>query len=53
MSQWNEFNPKKDNISFSEDGKEMHILFESNYDGSVYLSIDVEDIRNALKELDR
>ena len=50
MSQWNEFKPERDSISFSRDGKEMHILFESNYDGSVYLFLKVEDVLKALKD---
>lgn len=51
MSEWNEFNPKKDDISFSDDGKEMHIWFESNYNGNVYLSLNVEDVKEALLNL--
>ena len=51
MSEWNEFNPKKDDISFSDDGKEMHIYFESNYNGAVYLSLEVKDVLEALEKL--
>ena len=51
MSEWNEFKPNKDDISFSDDGKDMHIYFESNYNGAVYLEIKVEDIKSALKKL--
>ena len=50
MSEWNDFNPKKDDISFSDDKKEMHINFESNYNGNVYLKIDIKDIILAIKK---
>jgi len=53
MSEWNEFNIKKDEISFSKDKKEMHIRFESNYDGNVYLSIKIKDVIEALRLLDK
>ena len=51
MSEWNELNPKKDDISFSDDGKEMHIWFESNYNGNVYLSLNVDDVKESLSKL--
>lgn len=51
MSEWNEFKPNRDDISFSEDKKEMHIWFESNYNGNVYLELKVEDVLEALKKI--
>jgi hypothetical protein len=51
MSEWNEFKPDKDSISFSNDGKEMHIYFDSNYSGAIYLCLKVEDVKKALLEL--
>ena len=51
MSEWNEFKPNRDDISFSDDGEEMHIHFESNYNGAVYLEIKVKDIKEALRSI--
>lgn len=49
MSTW--FEPKKEDISFSEDGKEMHINFDQDYFGAIYISLNVEDIKEALNTL--
>lgn len=48
MSKW--YEPKKDDISFSEDKTELHVYLESDYDGAVYVSIKVDDIKHALDD---
>ena len=45
-------NLQRDDIDFSHDGKEMHIWIDSNYNGNIYVSIDVELIKEKLKELE-
>ena len=42
MSEWNEAD--KDCLSLSEDGTEIHVLFKSNYDGNVYVSVRTMDV---------
>ena len=48
MSEWWEV--KKDDISFSNDGKEMHINFDHNKFGELYVSVNVEDVLQILLE---
>lgn len=48
MSTW--YEPKKDSISLSDDKTELHILFDTNDNGNVYVSVLVEDIKDLLKE---
>jgi len=49
MSLWHE--KEKDDISFSDDGKEMHIHIEDDYSGAVYVSVMVSDVKELLKKL--
>ncbi len=46
MSYW--FEPKKEDISLSDDGKDLHIWLEQDNSGSVYASVKVEDVRAVL-----
>lgn len=46
MSYWHEKTIK--DISFSDDKKEMHIYLYNDDSGSVYISLNVSDIKNAL-----
>lgn len=46
MSTWHE--PGKDDISFSDDGKEMHVCFDSDYSGAIYIHLKVEDVKEAI-----
>lgn len=51
MSIWYEIeNP--DDIDFSEDGEEMHILFYEDTSGNHYVSIPVKLVREKLEELE-
>lgn len=47
MSEWFEVNDV-DDISFSDDGKEIHVLFETNDFGNRYVSIPVSIIEEVL-----
>lgn len=49
MSLW--YEKEKEDISFSDDGKEMHIFLESDYSGAIYVSIKVSDVEESLEEL--
>ena len=49
MSLWHE--KEKDDISFSDDGEEMHIYIESDYNGAIYVSVKVSDVKELLKGL--
>jgi len=46
MSKW--FEIKKEDISLSEDKKEIHFWLENDEDGNVYCSAKVEDIKDLL-----
>lgn len=50
MSYWHE--KEKEDISFSDDGKEMHVYIENDDSGAIYVSLKVADVEKALKELD-
>ena len=49
MSLWHE--KEKEDISFSYDGKEMHIYIESDDSGAIYVSVKVSDVKELLKKL--
>lgn len=49
MSYWHE--KGKRDISFSDDGKEMHVYLYSDDNGAVYVSVLVSDVRDRLNEL--
>ena len=46
MSQWYEV--KKEDISFSIDGEDMHFWLESDENGNVYASAKIKDIKDLL-----
>lgn len=46
MSHWIE--PKLDDLSLSDDGKELHAFLYEDFNGAVYVSIKVEDIKKLL-----
>ena len=48
MSTW--YEPKKEDLSISEDGKELHIYIDSDYNGSIRVSVNVEDIREIINK---
>ncbi len=50
MSFW--YDKEKEDISFSNDGKELHIYLDSDNNGAIYASVKVEDVRKSLEELD-
>jgi hypothetical protein len=50
MSTW--YDVEKDDIDFSDDGKEIHILFDQDNFGAIYVSVKTQDIRDLLKESD-
>jgi hypothetical protein len=43
---------EKDDIDLSDDGKEIHISYQSNNQGNWYVSVKTQDIRDLLKTLD-
>lgn len=49
MSTWYEVD--KDDIDFSNDKKDMHILYYHDNGGSYYVSVPVEMIKEKLAEL--
>jgi hypothetical protein len=49
MSKWYEV--EKDNISFSDSGKEILLLFGQDKDGSLYAFVKTEDMVDALREV--
>lgn len=51
MSEW--ITPKIEDIDITEDGKEVHILFESNSFGSRYISIEGETLELLKKMLQK
>ena len=51
MSIWYEIeNP--DDIDFSEDGSEMHVLYKDDSSGNHYVAIPVKLVREKLEELE-
>lgn len=51
MSLW--YEPKKEDIDFSDDGKDMHIWLCSDDCGNVYASVDVCLLKELIKENDK
>lgn len=51
MSIWYEITDEED-IDFSEDGKEMHILYDNDNTGNYYVSVSVELLKAKLKEIE-
>ena len=49
MSKWHDM--LKGDITFSDDGEEMHIYIESDYNGAIYVSVKTKDVKERLKEL--
>jgi hypothetical protein len=49
MSVWYDIEDKED-ISFSDDGKEMHICFRSTREGNEYVSVPMDMINEILKQ---
>lgn len=49
MSKWYDVTDKED-ISLSEDGTEIHICFDDDYMGAIYVSVPTEMIKNLLKD---
>ena len=49
MSKW--YEAKLENITVSEDKKELEIWFDSDYEGNNYLSVKIEDIQQVLGSL--
>lgn len=47
MSTWHE--PKIEDMSLSDDGKELQVCFDSDYNGNIWISLKVEDIKKVLK----
>ena len=50
MSLWHE--ATKEDLSIDEESKELHICFDSNYSGAIYVSIPLEDVKDFLKEVE-
>ena len=48
MSTW--FEPKKEEISLSDDGKELQVRFDSDYSGNIWISLKVQDVKDILKD---
>ena len=51
MSEW--ITPKIEDIDITEDGKEVHIYFESNDFGARYISIEGEALETLKKMLSK
>lgn len=49
MSYWHE--KKKEDIGFSDDGKELHIYLYSDDNGAVYVSVEVKEVEKKLSSL--
>ena len=49
MSQWYEITDA-DDISISDDREDLHILFDSNDFGNVYVSVPIEIIHIVIKD---
>lgn len=49
MSYW--YEPKKEDISFSEDKEEMHVYIDQDSGGSIYVSLKLDDVWQAIKGL--
>lgn len=49
MSDW--LIPKKEDVDLTEDGKELHILFETDDFGARYISLEGETLKYIIKLL--
>ena len=49
MSKWHDMDIE--HISFSNDGKDIHIWYKQVDDGNCYVSVKTEDMRTKLKEI--
>lgn len=49
MSEWIDI--KKENISLSDDKKEIEVYFESDDFGARYINLKVEDLKSLLEEI--
>jgi hypothetical protein len=47
MSYW--YEPKKEDMDITEDGKEVHIVIDSDDSGNIYVSLKVKDLKDLLK----
>ena len=48
MSTW--YEPKKEEMDITEDGKELHVCFDSDYSGAIWISLKVADVKKLFKE---
>jgi hypothetical protein len=48
MSEWND--AKLEDLSISLDGKELDIHFDTNYNGRVWVSVPLEDVKKVIRE---
>ncbi len=48
MSFW--YEPKSKDLSYSIDGKDLHIYIGSDDSGSIYVSLPVEEVKKFLKK---
>lgn len=51
MSYW--YEPKIEDIDFSDDGTEMHVYLDSDDSGNRYVSLKVADIKKALAKREK
>ena len=49
MSKWHDITDK-DDISISDDGKDLHVCFDGDYDGNIWVSIPLELLPDGLTE---
>ncbi len=49
MSIWYEIKDKKD-LNLSDDKKDLHVLFDGDYNGNIYVSIPIEFIKEVLEK---
>jgi hypothetical protein len=47
MSHW--YNPKKEDMDITEDGKELHVFLCNDPVGAVYVSLDTAQVRELLE----
>lgn len=48
MSTW--FEPTIEDMAISKDGKELDVVFDSDYNGNLWISLKIEDIKKLLAE---
>ena len=49
MSKWFEITDKEE-LSMSDDGTEIHICFDDDYSGAIYVSVPTEMIKELLEK---